>query len=181
MVCCRTACDDGGVVATSASRLIQIVNPTHNPQRSTHTIVNRKSKNRKFYRSLCVLCDHLCVKTIHYQLYASLYSVRRRGRRRHIGFALPTTHYHLPTLKAERIPLLPFVPSALAHYPLPTTIYQLSKRKGFRFSLSVPSALNLNPQLITLNSQRATLNPPAIVNRKSKIVNSTNYQLPSTN
>ena len=101
----RTACDDGGVVATSASHC-------HQP------IVNRKSINRKFYQ-------------------------------------------------------------------LPSINYRLLKRKGFRFSLSVPSVVNLNPQRTTHNVHPQR--PHAIVNRKSKNrklcypLQSTNYHLSTTN
>ena len=62
----------------------------------------------------------------------------------------PTTHYHLPTIKAERIPLLP-----------PVVVSQLPP---------------LNAQLPTLNSQRATPNAQRI-NHKSQIENSTHYPL----
>ena len=62
-------------------------------------------------------------------LVTMLYSVRRRGRRRHSRSALN---------------------SIVNHYPLPTIF--LAKRKGFRFSLSVPSVVNLNAQPTTHNS-----------------------------
>ena len=76
---------------------------------------------------------------------------RRRGRRRHIGFALPSTHLSTTdysTLEAERIPLLHCKTSPNAQ---PST------------HNSHPSTHNaqpstLNPQRTTLNAQHSTLN-----------------------
>ena len=62
-----------------------------------------------------------------------------RNRKSQIGnrkfYPLPSIIYQLLKRKGFRFSLVVATPAS--HYPLPSTHYQLSKRKGFRFSLVV--------------------------------------------